>query len=124
MTPKTVTRPQTSFGIKDTNPETRTLFAWYTNKNGVTPHISHDIQNIFKEGGDAYQLQQRIWTYTLEKLILETQKRLEVYAQEANNDEEKKEIEIDYIVTELFERALRNISYNVLAQALNDFYRK
>ena len=47
-----------------------------------------------------------------------------MYAQEANNDEEKKEIEIDYIVTELFERSLRNISYNVLAQALNDFYRK
>ena len=116
-TPRNVLKqPHANFTIKDCNPETRIMYAWLTNKNGVTPRIAKDVQTIVtqcKEEKSKYALQQKLWTYVLENIIVEFQKRVQEDAEQY-----AAEMEIDYIVSEMFERATRNVAFNMIANTL------
>lgn len=100
------------------------LFAWMTNKNGVTPGIAKNVNEIVaqcKEEGSKYALQQKLWTYVLEKIIVEFQKRVQddaAYSATEGTDEEKNDLEISYVVSDLFERATRNVAFNMIANSL------
>jgi len=92
------------------------MYAWLTNKNGVTPKIAKDVQTIVtqcKEEKNKYALQQKLWTYVLENIIVEFQKRVQEDAEQY-----AEEMELEYIVSEMFERAARNVAFNMIANTL------
>lgn len=129
------------YAIKDTNPETRKLYDWFTNPKNCAPSVRKEIRELFKESHaeamktlidheineneenqDNYAifyLTQKITLYSQRNLALRMHEEIEEAKQSgvSHND-----MEYDYIVADLFERALRNVSYASLGQAVYKYY--
>ena len=134
--------PVRQFPIKDTNPETRKLYDWFTNPKNCAPLVRKEIKELFKESHaeairtlndhkidnnednqDNYAifyLTQKISLYSQKNLALRMHEEIEEAKQSGVSHDE---MEYDYIVADLFERALRNVSYATLGQAVYNYYR-
>jgi hypothetical protein len=120
------------FSIKDTNPETRKLYDWFTNPKNCVPLIRKEIRELFehsmheaaKHKGNQeeyaiFYLTQKISIYAQKNLALRMHEEIEEAKQSGVSHDE---MEYDYIVADLFERALRNVSYATLGQAVYNYY--
>lgn len=121
--------------VKNTNPETRKLYDWFTNPKNCAPSVRNDIRELFnislseisndtdnayvQEDYAIFNLTRKITLYAQKNLALRMHEEIEEAKQSgvAHDD-----LEYDYIVADLFERALRNVSYAVLGQAVYKYY--
>jgi hypothetical protein len=121
--PRTVTKAPQGFTIRDANPETRILYNYLTNTQGVTPNMAADMKAIVKENAqkDIFTLQQRVYAYVLNAHILHMRDTL---LDKVDANMNKEDLEVQYCVTDLAERAYRNIAWNTLADAIQKFYKE
>jgi hypothetical protein len=85
--------------------------------------MAADMKAIVKENAqkDIFTLQQRVYAYVLNAHILHMRDTL---LDKVDANMNKEDLEVQYCVTDLAERAYRNIAWNTLADAIQKFYKE
>jgi hypothetical protein len=127
------------YTIRDTNPETRKMYDWAINYSIPSPSLKNDIKELVKESihearfandknqviAAKHYLSTKLSKYIISKYIITFNDDLEEmrkYADYPSDENLQKELERDNLISEMAERAFRNICYPVLADAIYVYY--
>lgn len=127
------------YTIRDTNPETRKMYEWAINYSIPSPILKNDIKELIKESihesrfanthekvlTAKHYLATKLSKYVMSKYIITFNNDLEElrkYSDYPSDENLQKEMERDNLISEMAERAFRNVCYPVLADALYVYY--